>query len=80
MADKNKIRRDIYSVKVWDTACGNNGAWCHNFMTYNREKAVRRMKDEKVMLARSGYPPRAKLVHPAQWVVEAYTLHNGAID
>lgn len=54
------IRRDIYSVKS-----GN----CHVFMTYNRAKAVRRLREEF----------GSKIVHPAQWVVDAYVAHNGPI-
>ena len=63
------IRRDVYSVKVWDSAVG---AYCHQHMTQDRDIAIQRAKDARLTLRLEGRPELVKIVHPAQWVLEGF--------
>lgn len=72
---KDTIRRDIYSVKQYDGTCGG---WCHIYMTKDLEKAKSRLRDARIPVLGINY--RAKLVHPAQWVVDAFVAVGNRID
>lgn len=71
------IRRDIFSVKHWDSSVG---AWCHGFMTRDRNKAVRRSDSIRRGLWYGFGTTRAKIVHPAQWVVSAFVAAGNEIE
>jgi len=66
------IRKDIFSVKVWDACIGD---WVHTFMTTNRQIADEKKKeienDHSLGMIRL-----AKIVHPADWVVKMFSSHN----
>jgi hypothetical protein len=64
------IRRDIFALKVWDY-----GHWCFERMDYCKELAYSALRDER----REGR--LAKLVHPSQWVVDAFvSVGNRIVD
>lgn len=58
------IRRDIYSLKLWDNALGD---WVHSRMGYTLEA---------VLAYAEG---RYKIVHPSHWVVDAYVAAGNEI-
>ena len=62
------IRRDVYSVKVYDESTGD---WCHQVMTQDLATAR-----HFLAFSRTGRQ-RAKLVHPADWVVKWWLAYNG---
>ena len=59
------VRRDLFSVKVYDRFAGQ---WCHTRMFWDRESALTWLRGE----SRVDRSLMAKLVHPEQWVVDAY--------
>ena len=72
--EKDTIRRDIFSVKV-----KGNGfdKWCHERMFRSRESARRYKRGLRPI---AGYWMEAKIVHPAQWVVEAFVAVGNEIE
>ena len=64
------IRKDVYSIKVYEPFIG---IWCHVFMTRSLTEANR--KASEIRNERS----RAKLVHPADWVVSAFVAAGNLI-
>jgi hypothetical protein len=69
----DRIRRDIWSVKV-----RGNGfdEWCHERMFRSAKSAKRYRKGLCPML---GYALQSEVVHPADWVVDAYVLAGNTI-
>jgi len=71
------IRQDIYSVKEKDPSMGNR--WCHVLMTRDisqaRNRAVIIRADQSLGVVR-----RAKIVHPAQHIVDAYVAAGNSIN
>ena len=74
---RDNIRRDIFSVKHWDHAIG---AWCHGYMSKDREQARRRTDAIRRGIWYGMHTTRAKLVHPAQWVVEGFIAAGNDIE
>lgn len=70
---KVNIRYDVYSIKQWDSACGNRGAWVHVLMTKDKHFAY-----EQLPVYRDR-GQQAKVVHPAQWVVDMFVLAGNKI-
>lgn len=76
-ANATEIRRDVWSVKHFDHSIG---AWCHGFMTTDRDLAVRRHD-----AIRKGHwygfsTMLAQIVHPAQWVVDGYVAAGNSVE
>ena len=67
---KLAIRRDIFSVKVL-----SDGRWCHTRMFYSRPTAVKWRDGERL----DRNVQSVKLVHPAQFVVDAYLAYGNTI-
>jgi hypothetical protein len=74
VADKNAIRSDIYSVKVRGNGCEQLR---YERMFRNSEVAKRYARGLQLF---SGYRLQAKIVHPAQWVVDGYCAAGNVID
>lgn len=70
-----QIRGDIYAVKQYDPM---HGHWCYVAMSKDLEKAKQRLRDARYPVLGINY--RAKLVHPAQWVVDAFVAAGNRID
>ena len=70
------IRKDIYSVKTYNSF---DGIWCHEFMTTNFAKAMRKINEVRNDHT-LGIIRQAKLVHPAQWVVDGYCAAGNLIE
>jgi hypothetical protein len=70
------VRRDLFSVKA-DVRDG--AGWCHVYMTKNRSQARRRAKEIREDRT-LGLNRLAKVVHPKQFVVIAYTACGNVID
>ena len=73
----SEIRRDIWSVKHWDSAIPD---WCHGFMTSDRNGAVRRADAIRRGIWYGHQTTRCKIVHPAQWVVNGYVAAGNEIE
>jgi|ETNmetMinimDraft_26_1059896.scaffolds.fasta_scaffold130181_2 hypothetical protein len=75
--DPKTIRRDLFSVKV---RCGDNGTNepVHEKMFRSMESAQRYRRERKILAG--GYTITVKVVHPAQWVVELFTLCQNKIE
>lgn len=72
MAGKNNtIRRDIWAVKEWDSACED---WCYVMMFYEKWRLQEWIKGEQRVRR-----TMMKVVHPAQWVVEAFVAVGNQI-
>jgi hypothetical protein len=70
-----KFRNDIFSVKA-DVRDG--AGWCHVFMTTDRDQAyakAREIREDRSI----GLNRMAKVVHPADWVVQAYLTYGNKI-
>jgi len=63
------IRRDVYSVKVWDTSVD---AYCHQHMTTNAETAQTLARNAQQEQRASGRPCLVKIVHPRHEIVTAF--------
>jgi len=77
MIGLDQTRRDLFSVKYWDSAA--NG-WCHGFMTRDEGKAVQRANAIRRGIWYGSHTLRAKIVHPKQWVVNGYVAAGNRID
>jgi hypothetical protein len=69
------IRRDIYSVKADER---DGAGFCHVLMTYNLRQAISRRNEIRNDHS-LGFIRLAKIVHPAQWVVDAFTAVGNTI-
>ena len=65
------IRRDVWSVKVYDSAVG---AYCHSRMFYEEHLARKWSRSEP-----HDFQPN-KIVHPADWVVAAFVAAGNKIE
>ena len=73
MDAKDVIRRDIWSVKLWESAL-EPAQFVHSRMFYAAHLAHKFVRDERL-------PSHAyKIVHPAQWVVEAFVAAGNTIE
>lgn len=73
----NVIRRDIFSVKVWN---GTVNSWCHEVMTTDRDLAKQLKTDKLAEARRSGRSGLVAIVHPRQWVVDGYLAYGNTIN
>lgn len=64
------VRKDVWSVKVWNSACG---CYIHEKMFYSHYLAKKWSKENP-----HDFQPN-KIVHPAKWIVESFVLLNNAI-
>lgn len=65
----NPVRRDVFSVKVWDSSCDD---FCHQHMTTNRETARKLATSARRELRETGRPELVKIVHPRESVASAF--------
>ena len=73
-ATKPAIRRDLFSVKVKGNGFNH---WCHERMFRSRTSARRFKAGLRPM---NGYTLQAKIVHPAQFVVDVYVAAGNTIE
>lgn len=73
-ATKPAIRRDLFSVKVKGNGFDH---WCHERMFRSRTSARRYKAGLRPM---NGYTLQAKIVYPAQFVVDVYVASGNAIE
>ena len=69
------IRYDIFAVKCWE-----HDQWCFNFMFTTRTAANKCVADFRYQMARTGYNLQPTIVHPAQWVVDAFLAAGNKLD
>jgi hypothetical protein len=74
---KECVRKDVWSVKHFDRSIN---AWCHDYMTYDREKARRRCDAIRKGIWYGFDDTLCKLVHPKQWVVEGFVAAGNSIE
>ena len=73
MKTQNAIRRDIWSIKEWNSAV-EPAQYVHTRMFYNEEKSRRWKRDNEDPLH------SLKLVHPSQLVVELFVACGNTIE
>ena len=76
MATHNSIRRDIFSVKAWDSSLGD---YYHEAMFKNKVKAIREARLLRIQRHNAGESDDVKIVHPSQWVVDGFTAYGNKI-
>jgi len=67
---ESKIRTDLFSVKVRGE--GFEG-WCHERIFRTMSEARQYRRDRQPL---PGYALETKIVHPTQWVVDAFSVDN----
>ena len=73
MDDRYVVRRDIFSVKVFDR---DGQFWCHTRMFTDRQAAKTWIKGEKAC----DPSVMTKIVHPKHWVVDQFLALGNTID
>lgn len=69
------VRMDLFAVKTYD---GTIGGWCYSYITTNRKHAHQFACDFRNDHS-LGICRQAKVVHPVQWVVDAYLAYGNRI-
>ena len=76
MKTTNSSRKDLFAVK---SRQNRSDPWCYVFITKDRFQAGNRLAFERQSVTRLGFMGEAKLVHPAQHIVNVYVAAGNVL-